>query len=364
MSGFTLGTSDGATLGTTDGGTLGQIATKLKAPVQTLGIGHPTPSVTGAGQTAVSSPVQTLGIDHPVPTLKAINTFEAPVQTLGIDHPTGDITGSGQVAIQAPVQTLAFDLPKALIGYADWVIDGDAVADATIAEIAEHDALTLTFRVPTATLTNVLRPLKINEGQVNDLTLDDGSYRGVDRSGGSNTFTVTPPVTRLPLRRTRDYHVDRYEEDMVSRTVEEWDVTLDLMPTETRTDTETVSESVSGGWGFTTRNGTIATDSVDADFLGRGAGGVERFALTARLTKQQAHSFETALALQRGVRVRRLPDTSNEAVDETSGEANTVTVSSPTTAVVPDGDYIVLSWESERLNDAAQSVTFEIVQDF
>lgn len=249
----------------------------------------------------------------------------------------------------------------------NWKIGGAGAATVT-SEVATHRRLTLQFRVTTAVLTSVLRPLKSNEGQVDVLTTDDGGFVAVDRADGANTYTLDPRDVRKPLRQAGDYHVRRYEEDLVSQTVDEWQVEVEFVRGRDRSDTPSIDEAPSGAafpwafdqaftdrgeWGLTTRYGTIATARVDADFLGTGADGVERFELTARLTVEQALAFEAALSLLDGSRVRQIPDATNVMVDDTDGDANTVTVDPPTTGdEVPTGEYVVTGWEGRRLNGA------------
>jgi len=277
--------------------------------------------------------------------------------------------------------TFDWVFPQAFEPQAFWRIDGEGVPIAT-AETATDRTLSLTFRVQSGVLSSVLRPLKSDEGKVATLDTDDGGYVAVDRADGGNTYQIEPPTDRRPLRQPGAYHVERYEEELVSQSVDEWDVEIDFVPAANRTDTQSINEAASGAafdwtfdqaftyntdsgdpqWGFTTRYGTIATERVDAEFAGRGEGGVRRFDLTARLTFDQALAFEAALSRLGGVRVRSIPDATNQAVDETSDDAATVTVESPNEGTVPSGEYAVVEWESTRLNEAFQSVAFTLAE--
>lgn len=280
-----------------------------------------------------------------------------------------------------------------------WLVDGQRVPTQQD-ETATFNSLTVEWRVSTTVLTDHLRPLKPNEGKVDALTTDGGGFTAVDRADGANTVTLTPPRVRHPLRQEGEYHVARYEEDMVSQSVDEWAVTVEFVPAANRTDVPTISTAQqvpqpttdsggtlgqssgftlgeSGGatlgtpnadtvpadyWTLGTRYADLATDRIDAEFVGTGADGVERFEVVARLTFEQAHVWEAALSLQHGQRVRELPDAPNRAVDETGG-ANTVTITSPVGSVVSDGDYVVLDWESTRLNDGYQEIECEVARE-
>lgn len=259
----------------------------------------------------------------------------------------------------------------------DWAIDGTTFPQVT-AETATSTSLTLSWRVTTPVLTSALRPLKPNQGQVDTLATDEGGFVAVDRANGGNTWELRPPGKRRPLRQVGDYHVRRYEEDLVSQDVGEWTVEIEFVPADNRADSPSIAEALNGAtfpivfpaafgdgrdaeWKFETRLGSIVTNRVDAEFLGTGDNGVRRFEITARLTFKQSHAFEAAFARVGGARVRQIPDASNVAVDDTDGDA-TVTVNAPDNAVVADGEYVVTGWESVRINDAYQSVSFTVAQ--
>lgn len=242
----------------------------------------------------------------------------------------------------------------------NWQLDGDSLTAPTT-EVATHQSLVLGFRVSTSTLTSTFRPLKANEGQLSMLRTDGGGYRVVDRAGGDNTYTLSPPARRQPLRYEGEYHVRRYEESLVSQAVNEWDVEIEFVPSTNRADSPSASALIGANeWGFNTRYGTLATPHVDAEFLGTGRGGAERFELLIRFGFDEAHVYEAALAQLEAARVRQIVDAPNKVVDDTGG-SNTITVTSPVGSEVPDGDYIALDFESERLNDGFQAVTTTIV---
>jgi hypothetical protein len=242
------------------------------------------------------------------------------------------------------------------------------IDDAPVGEVTEETktptTLSLVTRATTDTVKDDLRPLKSDEGQVDILSTDEGGFTAIDRANGGNTFSVIAPIRRQDLRQNGDYHVDRYEEDLVSQTVDEFDVDLDLIEDANRTDTPSISETpASDEWGLTTRYGEIATGRVDAEFLGTGEGGVERFELTARLTFEQAHVFEAAVSLLNATRIREIPDATNLAVDDSSSDANKLTVDAPDDqSIVSDGDYVVTEWESRRLSEAYQEVDIVVAK--
>lgn len=257
------------------------------------------------------------------------------------------------------MSTFPWTFPQTFSGSPDWQIAGSSIGAPTT-ELATHRSLILGFRVSTSTLTTVFRPLKPNEGQLTILQTDSGGYRVIDRASGDNTFTLTPPARRDPLRYEGEYHVRRYEESLVSQAVNEWDIEIEFVPTENRSDSPSASASAAADeWGFQTRYGTLATPHVDAEFLGTGRDGVERFELVVRFGFDEAHVFEAALSHLEAARIRQIVDAPNEAVDDTNGD-NTLTLTTPSGSTVSDGEYLVTEFESRRLNDEWQEVTTRI----
>lgn len=335
------------------------IADRIQLAARTLQATRTGPTVTGAGTATATNPARTLQTTRAGPTLAYI--LSAPSRSLSLTRAVPEATGAGTATSQLSTRSLQTtrDVPR--IGFVNWVLDGQEIP-GVFDEIATNDTLALAFRVQTETLTNVLRPLKTDQGQVGKLTTDTGGFVAVDRANGANTFDLIPPVRRKPLRQEGTVHVNRYEEDLISQEVNEWNVELDLLQAANRTDSPSSSDTPDAGeWAFDTRYGQIATARVDAEFLGTGDDGVARFELTTRLTFEQAHVFEAALSKLDGQRVRQIPDGDNVAVDETGG-ANTLDVVSPTPDVVASGEYVCTEWESERLSDAYQQVSLTIAE--
>lgn len=242
-----------------------------------------------------------------------------------------------------------------------YLLDGQPVGRVT-EEIVTATTIELTCRVTSDELLAALRQAKPDEGKVSINPTDDGGHVAIDRADGGNTFRLSFPPRREPLRAEQSVHIRRYEETLVSQSVGEWDVELECVKAGDRDSAVAINETpASDEWGLTTQYGEIATDRVDARFLGTGRNGVERYELNMRLTFDQAYAWEMALARQQGVRVRRIPDGTNQAIDDTSGSVNTLTVTTPTgQSAVTDDDYVVMGWTSRRLNDAFQNVTATI----
>lgn len=334
------------------------LAIRAQLPARTLQLSRTEPTATGAGTATATNPARTLELSRNVPSVSVVASL--PSRTLELSRSVPDATGAGTVQAQAPSRSLQLSRSVPRAGFVNWLLDGAEIG-ANTGETATHAALTLSQRVGTSTLSDVLRPLKSDEGKVTILPSDDGGFVAVDRADGGNTFTLTPPVKREPLRQEIAAHVQRYEEEMVSQTVDEWQVEIEFARGESRADTPAISETRdTGEWAFDTRYGQIATGRVDAEFTGTGEGGIERFELIMRLTKEQAHVWEAAFALVEGTRIRQIPDATNEVQDDTNGDSTVGVVSPAADTVVSDGNYVVLSWESSRINDAYQEVTATI----
>lgn len=337
------------------------------------------------GPALIAAPATTLTATTPEPSVTPEPiTISAPATTLTATAPTPSVT-AGAVTVTPPATTLTLTTPAPGIGGDTWALNSELLG-RNQSERSTHRNLTLDQRITTAILAAAARPAKAGQGRVSVLNQDDGGFASVGRANGANTFTLKPPLDRRPLRKPRTVHVTRYEEDLVSQAVEEWDIELEVVRSADRTDPPSLTStggtlgtasgmtlggangatlgatSGSGQWGFRTRYGQIDTDRVDAEFLGTGRSGVERFEVLARFTFDQAHVWETALAKVDGVRVREIGDGTNRAVDETAGNDNTITVDSPTPTPVTSGDYIILEWESRRLNEAYQEIRWEMAK--
>jgi len=252
---------------------------------------------------------------------------------------------------------IASAAPAPIIGFANWQIDGDGITSIT-EEVRTWDSLKLTFRTDASVVTSTLRALDGEAGKVDVLEASDGGYIAVDRADGGNTYTLVPPITRLPLRVEGDFHVDEYDEEVVDQQGDRYDVSLTFVPDADRETSNGLSETAATGeWLFTFDTGSIATAKVSAeDLAGIGKGGTTGKRLSLLLDKEQATVIEESASKQAAVRTREVPDGSNVSEDNSAGDENTVTVTSPDTDTFADGDYVVQEWETTMLNDDFQRV--------
>jgi len=364
---MTLG---GTTLGGSTLGGSGDTTRILGFPSRSLSLSRGALTAAGDGTADVALPARSLTLTRSP--LGVVTFVGIPARTLSLKRDPLPTTATGVVSTPIPSRALTLTRGVLSVGYTEWGIDGEQLRNVT-SETATPERLSLTSRVSRPTLRDVVRPLRSDEGKYRVFADDSGGYRAVDTADGNNTFVINAPIGRVPLRPLADeYHVDRYEEEIVETTGDEWDVTLELVPDATRDDDATItleeqtpdgSSTLPAEWyGLDSVNGTIATDRVDADVTGVGEGGVDRATLTLKLTFGQAYALETALAQNRGTRVRTIEDGTNRAVDETANGSNTLTITSPDEDTLPSGEYVVVEpFESTWINNSWQEVELEIV---
>lgn len=241
-------------------------------------------------------------------------------------------------------------------GFANWKIDGQSITSITD-EIREWDGLTLTFQTDVSTVTNHLRALDGQAGKVELIERADGGFIAVDRADGDNTYAVSPPVQRQPLRVDGDFLVDEYDEEVSDQQGDHYEVTLQLIPDADRETTNALAETADAGeWTFEFDTGTIATSRVSAELDAVGKNGTPGKRLTLILDNDQATVLEESASKLAAVRIREVPDGDNVAEDNSEGDTNTVTVSSPDTDTFPDGSYVVQEWETTMQNNDWQRV--------
>jgi hypothetical protein len=364
-------------------------------PETTVEVGTPTPGVLADGTVAMSPTVTTVVGTTKHPTLAGA-VVNIPATALTVATRAATPSGTGGTQIEPSATPVAVPTRPPTLGVNAWLINNEYIGQVT-GETRTPRTLSVTTRVQTNVLTNVLRSLKRNAGKVAVRPTDDGGWTAVDRAAGENTVGVTPPIRRQALRTSGQYHVDQYNEELITQDGGDWDVSLDLIETAPRTDGETTSDVADAvgfpvsfpapfvgvgddgagfpwmfGQSFSRRSGsewllvtpanTLITSRVDADVVGTGQTGVKRFRLTVRLTFRQARIFESELSRLAGARVREIPDATNVAVDDTGGNA-ILGVNAPGGTVVSSGEYVVVeAWESTRLSEAYQEVAIVIAK--
>lgn len=262
--------------------------------------------------------------------------------------------------LEAPTQTLALDSRPSFISSDAWLVDG-VPAKTLQSETRTHRSLSLALRVGEATRSAVLAPLRETAEKLDTLIAADGSFRTLDRAPTDGVYTLTPPPDRDPPREQRDYLVADYAErpldqQSVSHAVEvEFRAGANREPDGSATDETRASDE----WAVDFRSAQIATKRVKYQRQSGTETAANTETLTLILTPTQTKILEESATRSGAVSVREVPDGPNSYDDDSASptDANTVTVTTPDgTDPMPDGDYVVVDWETEWLSAAAYRV--------
>jgi len=283
-------------------------------------------------------------------------TLDATAEAWSWDQRPTDATGAGDATVAPSPTEWAWDYPAAAAGYTTWVIDDTAIRVTSVRLTPTN--LTLEVRAREAEERQLLDTLDDDAGAVDTRERADGTTVGLDRAGGSNTYTVIPPVRLQPPRVSRQWLVDDVSRNRTSVDTRATSSTVSLVATDTR-DRETgyADAADSGKWTFDMAGGTIVTQRV-AD-ISQGA----TTTLTLILTDRQAELFETVAAATAGAVVREVPDGQWFSEDTTPAERQTVEITPPSGATdpaIPQGMYVIEGWESEGDDGGAFRVSVEI----
>ncbi|QCC57372.1 hypothetical protein [Natrinema thermotolerans] len=249
-------------------------------------------------------------------------------------------------------------------GYAGWWIAGHMIPEL-VDEIRDWQRLTLVFRSELSVVRDGLRPLNANAGSLSVLERADGSFRATDRAGGDNTIDVEPPFRRRDHRPVRTWHVEEYEEEVIDQDGERYEATLELTASESKTlqeqyDDIADSEVGSEEWLFDFETGSFVTRRVRHNIGKEGSDGVETTMLTLELEPRQVRILEENASKQAAVTVREVPDGSNFVSD--AAAENTISLSVPDNVGdgISSGQFAIMEWETEWLNDAFYEASLEI----
>jgi len=249
-------------------------------------------------------------------------------------------------------------------GFTGWAIGGRMVPEF-VDEIRDWQRLTLVFRTPIDIVRDVLRPLDANAGSLSLVERADGSFKVTDRAGGSNTFDVEPPFGREDVRPVRVWHVGEYEDEVIDQDGERYEATLELTASESKSlqeqyDDIDQTEVASDEWLFDFNVGSFATRRVRHDIGKEGTDGVETTMLTLELEPRQVRILEENASKQAAVTIREVPDGSNFVSDAAAENTLSLTVPNNVGDGISSGDFAVMDWETEWLNDAFYEVSLEI----
>lgn len=278
------------------------------------------------------------------PAVSVDPTIPVSTATLTAVEPSIDARVASAQSITVSTGTLSTVEPSVFVSLDDSLTIGNTVRDDGTLELtgvrATHDRLTLSWTGHVTDL-DALREFRDHAGDVTKTTDSDGSWEGLDRSDGTNEFSVKPPSSLRPPLDLAKHVVDQYRERGGDAGLVR-DVQVRFLRTGPRDDSASLSESAaSDEWEFQFSEGTIATTDVTAADAGP-EGDVE---FRARLDTDQTTVVLTSLTRLDAVSVEPVPDGDDFVRDNSPNSTNTVTINRPTdlgSEYLPDeGDYVV-----------------------
>lgn len=328
----------------------------VQAPTTTVDIQTPDPTIAGAGAATVPAGTETVGVSPPTPTATGTGavSVSSGTETVALEAPTPGIKAAETVA--APTTTIEVADPTPTAGISDWTLNGTPVRVTSVSLTPTRLELGVVAR--DVATRDLLDTLDDNAGDVTERQRADGTTDGLDTSGGSNTFPVTPPVQLRPPRIDRDWLVEDVTRDRTSADTRATTATITLVNAETRTPvTGHADPSDASVWTFDMTGGRIVTGRVS---------GIEQGATTQLriiMTPAQAELFETVAAATAGAVVTAVPDGETFARDTTPGSRQTVTATPPSGATdpaIPAGEYVIENWESFGADGGTFRVTVQL----
>jgi hypothetical protein len=182
-----------------------------------------------------------------------------------------------------------------------------------------------------------------------------GGYQQIDRFGGSfrleprnNQSPITiqaPPADQPAVSASESVLVQSFSESQAGP--DRIDVDLTLARTSPR-DPQTTGQTDNGTVTLATSRGTLGlSERQVGQVTSRGTTAGPDYELELRLTPKEAGRLLDAVATPAAIERRTVPDGS-DIVRDTSGGDQTVTVSGPPEATLPDGDFGVSEWSMEQ----------------
>lgn len=279
------------------------------------------------------------------------------------ESPTGDLEGTGSQFVIGGYQL--------------------RVTDVTLT------ATTLTLGIVARTQRNreILRELDNDAGDFRERARADGTIDGLDTAGGSNTFTVSPPLELRPPRVDREWVVEDVTRERTSADTQALLAEVVFVATEAREPITTYSnfdDFSATGQGktgeFRTGSGGIDASNIttalwEFDFF-RGSIFTERVQIQDQaatttvqviMTPEQAELFETVTPATAGAVVTPVPDGKTFARDTTPQARQTVRIRPPASAADPaltEDEYVITNWESIGREGDAFRVVFDVTTRF
>jgi len=234
-----------------------------------------------------------------------------------------------------------------------WTIGQTPIPNEAINEVRNWESLELVWRVDADTLERDLRPLRETAEKVETVTDADGGFRALDRALTDGVYRLKPPVDRDPPRHEQDVLIGGYSDRSLDQPLDRYEVSVDFRPQENREPdgASTDERRSTDEWAFEFRSAKITTHRVVYDPEESTETGANSISLTLILDAEQTKALEESASRLAAANVQEVPDGENVATDDSSTNANTVTVTTPDgTDDVEEGEWVVLDWETEWLS--------------
>lgn len=246
-----------------------------------------------------------------------------------------------------------------------WRFDSTDI-ETLVEEKAYWNKLMLKFRVTKSTYDAKLAEVEKNAGKASAFVDSKGKFTGRDRSGGDNTYSLSPPLGRDPPRRSGDYICSKFKRQQLDRQGDRYMVTTEWLRPESKTlrDESLYINETAGSteWWFIFDRGEMATSRVSAKIRGKNQAQLTEAELEVVMDIDQTTLFEEHCSRLANVHEVNYPDAKNESIDETPESRNSVYVKPPDTgSAFTEGYYRVSEWTTHWTNDKHYRVKMKLL---
>ncbi|WP_135535364.1 hypothetical protein [Halostella pelagica] len=174
-----------------------------------------------------------------------------------------------------------------------------------------------------------------------------GGWRLDDDAGRAEAVDVTPPLDYDPPFDAFSGYVQSYEEQQVAADRLELDISVERL--HERRDVFSAVDQTGEDWTISTVRGDLALSNEQVGQIsqtGTTAGG--DWSLPLALSDAQAAALVDACGVPDAVVDQTVADGDDTVTDATPDDRQTITVSTPSDAVLSDGSYLVSDWTLSR----------------
>ncbi|WP_323190447.1 hypothetical protein [Halostella sp. PRR32] len=242
----------------------------------------------------------------------------------------------------APVAQTTASQPATLTAPA-WMLNGTPMAanDATLTPTA----LSLSFPTDRSGIGHWRQFDR--SGDYSRTTQFGGGWRLDDDAGRAEAVDITPPPDHEPPFDAFTGYVQSYEEQQAAPGRMELDISVERL--HERRDVFSAVDQTGGDWTISTVRGDLALSNEQVGQIsqtGTTAGG--DWSLPLALSDAQAAALVDACGVPDAVVDQAVAGGDDTVTDATPDDRQTITLSAPSDAVLPDGSYLVSDWTLTR----------------